>query len=121
DKVANWASPIALRQPGKSALILLQSPASLSANDPATGKEVWKLDMKCNFIASTIAAGGKLFVPVSGGVTALELPETGSPKSLWTNNKLRPGSASGVTQGNNVYTLNGPVLNCGNAADGSIK
>jgi outer membrane protein assembly factor BamB len=120
-KGMNWASPVALNQPGKGNLVVLQSATDLSAHDPASGKEVWKVDMKCNFIASTVAANGKLFVPLSGGVTALELPETGAPKSLWSTNKLRPGSASAVTQGNNVLTLNGPVLNCGNATDGSIK
>lgn len=120
-KGSNWSSPIILRQAGKPNLVLLQSPTHLSAHEPSTGKEVWKLEMACNFISSTVASDGKLFVPLAGGVTALELLESGTPKQLWTTNKLSPGSASAVVQGNSVFSLNRAVLNCGDLADGKIK
>lgn len=120
-KAANWASPVALRQPGKGNFVLLQSPTELSAHDPQTGKEIWKVDMKCNFIASTVATNGKLFVPLAGGVSALELVEDGKPKPLWSTNKLSPSQASAVVAGDNVLTLNRAVLNCGNVSDGSVR
>jgi outer membrane protein assembly factor BamB len=121
EKTANWSSPIVLRQPGKGNLVLLQSPTTLTANDPATGKEVWKIDATCNMISSAVLSDGKLFVPTAGGLTAYELPESGKPKSLWSTNKLRASQASAVAKGDSVLALNGPVLNCGSAVDGAVK
>jgi outer membrane protein assembly factor BamB len=121
EKGSNWSSPIALRQPGKPNLVLLQSATHLSAHNPANGEEVWKMALACNFIASTVASNDKLFVPLSGGVTALSLSEKGAPKELWKTNKLSPNSSSAVLKGDRVFTLNRAVLNCGDVADGSIK
>lgn len=121
EKAANWSSPIAIRQSGKGSLVLLQSPTTITANDPATGKELWKIEANCNAISSAVAADGKLYVPTSGGITAYELAESGKPKSLWSTNKLRASQASAVTNGDRVLALNGPVLNCGSAGDGAVK
>lgn len=121
DKVANWASPTVLRQPGKSNLVLIQSPTSITANDPTTGKEVWSLKLACSSISSSIVSGDKLFVSLAGGVAVYELQGDKEPKQLWKTNKLSPSTASAVVSGDRVLSLNRAVLNCGNAADGSIK
>jgi outer membrane protein assembly factor BamB len=121
DKVANWASPTVLRQTGKPNLVLIQSPTSITANDPATGKEVWNLKLACNSISSSVVSGDKLFVALAGGVSVYELQGDKEPKQLWKTNKLSPSTASAVVSGDRVLSLNRAVLNCGNAADGSIK
>lgn len=122
EKVATWNSPVALRRPGKPGLVLLQAPSHLSAHDPATGAEVWRVPVKCNYIASAVTASDMLFVPLSsGGVSALELSDDGAPKVLWTTNKLSPNTASPVVRGDRVFTLNRAVLNCGDVVDGAVK
>lgn len=121
EKVANWASPIVLRQHGHRNLVLLQSPTSISANDPATGKEVWQVKLPCNSISSSVVADDKLYVALSGGVSAYELKGDEPPKPIWKTNKLSASQASAVVSGDRVLALNRAVLNCGNAADGVVK
>jgi outer membrane protein assembly factor BamB len=119
-----WSSPIVLPGPTPSAdVVLLQGSTELSARDPATGREVWRLDRKSDAIASSTRAGKTLFVPGDQGLAALELPPThdGPPKRLWESLRLNPTTASPVVQGDRVYALRGAILVSGDARTGEVR
>lgn len=112
--LANWTSPTILR--GKTRdddLVILQSGKGLVALRPYTGFEVWRYDEGASTIPSSTVAGGIVYA-CSKGVTALEPDASGSkPKTIWTTNRLAPGTASPVVSDDCVYALNsGGVLTC---------
>ena len=118
-KAANWVSPAAIRNADGTAAALLQSADGLTAHDSKTGKELWKYDASCAGIASLTTSGDHIFLPANG-LTVLESPGGAStPKLLWESNKLSPGNASPVIDGERVYVLNRVgVLACANAQTG---
>lgn len=120
DPVANWSSPVALVRVGESeaTAVLLQSPSGLTAVDAATGSVLWKNDKRCDGISSAISRPGRVYFASSNGVAALDTTKT-KPASLWNANRLKPGAASAVLDGNLIYAVNrSGVLSCANAADG---
>lgn len=118
-KGANWVSPAAIRNADGSAAVLLQAASGLSAHDAKSGKELWKYDASCAGIASLTTSGDRIFLPAKG-LTVLESPEGAStPKLLWESNKLSPGNASPVIDGDRVYILNRVgVLACADSTNG---
>jgi outer membrane protein assembly factor BamB len=118
----SWTTPIVL--PGKSPkdeAVLLQGSSSLSACDPATGKEIWQVKRELNPIASTTLAGNVLYVPGGSGLAAFEL-QAGSapPKLLWEKTKLNPDVASPLVSGGKVYVLRGAMFVTGDAKTGEV-
>lgn len=121
-RAPNWTSPVLL--PGKEGeqdLVLLQSSTSLTAHDPATGKQVWEHQVSCGGIPSATVAGDVIFVPAAG-LTALKRDASSqATQALWSENKLGPSSASPVAHSDKVYVLDrGGVLTCGDAKDGKV-
>lgn len=120
DPVASWSSPVALTGVGDSqpTAVLLQSPSGLTAVEAATGSVLWSLEQDCDGISSAIAQPGRVYFASSGGVAALDTTNR-EPASLWSANRLRPGAASAVLDGNLIYAVNrAGVLSCASAADG---
>lgn len=118
-KKANWASPVLLRDPSGRELVGLQSSAGFSAIEPATGRVVWQQSLGASGIPSTAVGDGRIFVP-SRGLSAIEIPSgDASPKELWQNGQLRPGTASPLLLNDRLFTLNDAgVLTAGAAANG---
>ncbi len=122
-ELTSWTSPI--RLPGAKPaedLVLLQGYTRLSACDPATGREVWALERKCDPISSALVAKDLLFVPGDKGLVAYRLQTDGSaPKQLWENVKLGPTTASPLVLGDRVYCLRGAILVSGELGTGTLK
>jgi outer membrane protein assembly factor BamB len=118
---ANWVSPAALRRPDGKHAVLLQSGDGLIAHDAATGKELWSYDASCAGIPSLTTVGDRIFLP-AGGLTVLDAPAgTSSPTRVWESNKVAPGNASPVLDGDRLYVLNkAGVMTCADAKTGDI-
>ncbi len=99
-KAANWSSALLW----KDGVVALQSSKGLSGVEAATGKELWNYADGAGTIPSS-ALGANAIYAVSNGITAL-VPESGSVSQLWRNEKLRPGTASPVVVGDNLYVIN---------------
>jgi outer membrane protein assembly factor BamB len=120
DPVASWSSPVPLTRVGDDSpsAVLLQSPSGLTAVDVATGSVLWKNDKKCDGISSAITQPGRVYFASTNGVSALDTTKS-VPTALWSANRLRPGAASAVVDGNLIFALNrAGVLSCANAVDG---
>jgi len=100
-KAANWSSALVW----KDGVIALQSSKGLLAVEAATGKEVWNYGDGASTIPSS-ALGANAIYAASNGITALS-PEGNSVSQLWRNEKLRPGTASPVVVGDNLFVING--------------
>ncbi|HVX11291.1 MAG TPA: PQQ-binding-like beta-propeller repeat protein [Pirellulales bacterium] len=115
----NWSSPT-LHRDGDDTVVLLQSPGRLTALDPNSGEQRWEHATGCSVIPSAVSDGKQIYLPAAG-LTALTVAE-GKPKVAWQDNKLGPASASPVTFGDRVYTINSaPALTCADAATGHIS
>lgn len=120
-KQANWASPVAIQNPAKENMVVMQSRENLVALNPKSGKELWVIDMPCSTIPSALAVDGRLLVPASG-ITALDLSSVGaSPSKLWDNNKLGANACSPLVVGSRVYTISRTVLACADIYSGELK
>lgn len=120
-KQANWASPVAIQNPAKENMVVMQSRENLVALDPKSGKELWAIDLPCSSIPSAMAVDGRLLVPASG-ITALDLSSVGaSPSKLWDNNKLSANACSPLVVGSRIYTISRTVLACADIYSGELK
>lgn len=124
--LANWVSPTELPlsdgNPGEGksgkSLVLLQSPAELTAHDPRTGETIWKYEAPCGSIPSPVAARGRVYFAAKG-ITALAIdPASHSPSRLWDSNQLNPNSASPVLHGDRLYVMSRGVLNAADVETG---
>lgn len=113
---ANWASPGALQTKDGKGLVLLTCGKGLTAHDPITGEQQWSYDVGCAGISSVTTKGSRIYLPANG-LTVLD-SEGSAPAVAWESNKVAPGNASPVVDGEKVYGLRGSVLACGNAKDG---
>jgi len=116
---SNWTSPVAIisDKPGES-IVLLQSPAHITAHKADTGKQVWEYRTACEGIPSPAVSGDVIYVP-SKGMTALRPSSSSEPEVLWNSAGLLPGAASPVVHDGHLFTINrAGVLACGNTADG---
>jgi outer membrane protein assembly factor BamB len=116
----NWTSPIVIPGPtAGSKLALLQGMTRLSAVEPLTGKEVWRLDRTSDPIASSVVVDRTLLVPGDKGLAAFELQlGNAPPKQLWENLKLNPETASPLIVGDRVFALHGAFLVTGDLKTG---
>jgi outer membrane protein assembly factor BamB len=117
---ASWCSPTLLTvEPGRPQ-VLLQSQNRLSVLDAGTGELAWEFKRECQGIPSPAVVAGRIYLPADG-LTALDATSTSSDKTLWKANKLGPGAASPVCDGQRIFTVNrAPVLVCASAADGEV-
>lgn len=109
-KAANWSSALAWKN-----VVALQSSKGLLGVDPKTGKQVWNYADGASTIPSS-ALGANAIYAASNGITAL-VPEGSSVSQLWRNEKLRPGTASPVVVGDNIFVVN----NAGVLLKGDVK
>ncbi|HXI50426.1 MAG TPA: PQQ-binding-like beta-propeller repeat protein [Candidatus Saccharimonadales bacterium] len=121
-KMANWTSPVVLKNPGQPTLVALQSGKGVAAIEPATGRVAWEYTDGASTIPSSTPSGGVLYVP-SHGITALQPGVDGqSPKQLWRSAQLRPSTSSALVVKDQIFTLNDAgVLTSGSTGDGSRR
>lgn len=117
-----WTSPIAV--PGSipaDTLVLLQGSTRLSGCDPATGRELWGLDHASDPIASSVVAGDRLLVPGDSDLAAFTLGQGGKlPQLAWQQKRLNPTMASPLVAGQQIYSLRGAILACGDIRSGKV-
>lgn len=116
---ANWVSPAALRGKDGKYVVLLQSGDGLTALDAKSGQQLWIYEVGASGIPSTTTTDDKILLPANG-LTVLEATaESTSPTLAWDSNKLSPGSASPVVDGENIYILSrAGILVCADLESG---
>ncbi|MFN4261103.1 MAG: PQQ-binding-like beta-propeller repeat protein [Gemmataceae bacterium] len=120
-KIINWVTPIVVRHNGQPQL-LLQSPDQMTAHDPRTGKELWSFKPESGLATIPSSTAGDDLILVPGGeLLALKPKNKGEPEVVWTSNRLKPATATPVSYGGRIYSVNSAgVLNCAEAATGKI-
>lgn len=117
DRMASWSSPLAVATDAGPA-VLLQNGRGVELRRLADGAEAWRWAGDCAGIATTVAAGGMLFIP-AGGIAAVPV---GGREPVWRAAKLSPGIASPIAWDGSIACLNrGGVLVVGDTADGAIR
>ena len=107
---ANWSSPAVLRGADGQTVVLLQSSQGIVAVDPRSGSQVWKLDEKCGSVPTSVASGGKFFIP-AGNLKAFDLPRAlEAPTLLFEAKQVSASNSSFVITDNAVLTVRGSVL-----------
>ena len=100
-KAANWASALVW----KGDVVALQSSKGIAGVEADTGKILWNYGDGASTIPSS-AVGANAIYASSNGITAI-VPESGAVSQLWRNEKLKPGTASPVVVGDNLFVVNG--------------
>ncbi len=115
----NWTSPAVA--PGQGVAVV--SSTTMSVVEPRTGKELWKYDANFGNVVSPVVANGITYLATQDGVTAVQqVGSTQEASVRWSQNKLKPASASPVVYQNHIYTLaRSGVLTCANIDDGKVE
>ncbi len=109
---ANWSSPSLVEAADGTQAVVFHSPDNLLGIDPATGKELWKLDVNCSSIATAVFTRGKLHVPAGGTKTYEFATATQTPKLIWATTRINPNSSSLLVTDIGLLGLNRTVLVC---------
>ena len=105
-KGANWTSPVVLKK-GSQEWVGLQSKKGLAFLNPNTGEILWNYEDGASTIPSSAIGTENVVLIPSNGLTALDEPSEGkTPRQIWRNNKLAPGTGSPAVSGNQVFVIN---------------
>lgn len=101
---ANWTSP-AVTPDGKQ--VLMQSSAGVSAVNVDTGEVIWTYADGAATQPTLVVVDETAYVP-SNGVTAIRpgKSNTNVPEIVWQVGNLRPGVASPIAYGDNLFVIN---------------
>jgi len=120
-KRANWTSPVLLRDAQGRTQVALQSSGGVQVIEPATGRVAWNYPEGASTIPSSATDGRAIYAP-SFGITALQAGEDGKAQQLWRSSVLRPGTASPLVCGTNLFVVNDAgVLTCGETGAGQRR
>jgi outer membrane protein assembly factor BamB len=120
-RLINWNTPHVIKNGAREEL-LLATPTSLTAHDPATGQKLWSYNAtKMATMPSMTSGDGVVFAP-SEGLVALAPGADGSPpKVLWHSKKLSSGYSSPTQHNGLVFTVTSKgIVNCGDAKTGEL-
>lgn len=120
-----WASPGLYEPPGGKPWILMHSRSALTALDPLTGQEAWRVEASCHSMASCVVVADRIVLPGRGMQCIRWNPDRKKPEILWQQRRLICGAASPAVLPDNkdakIYTIRDPgILQCGRLADGNI-
>ena len=115
----NWSSPVVFTdKPGRQ-VVAIQGLGGVVTLLPTTGEVVWNRTNESANISSPTPGNGVLYVSARALVALQADSDSHTPKELWRNHLLAPGTASPVAMGDRVFTLNsGGKLCCGKTATG---
>ena len=103
---ANWTSPVVLKKKSTE-WVGLQSKEGLSFLKPENGEVLFSYQDGASTIPSSAIALDRTVLIPSNGLTALDEPSEGkTPKQIWRNNKLGPGTGSPAVSGDQVFVIN---------------
>jgi outer membrane protein assembly factor BamB len=116
----NWTTPVVIDNGGQPAALFLNG-NELAAYDPASGKKLWAKEGDGSTTPSPAAGKDLLLIPGSE-LVAVKLPvQASKPEVVWSNNRLRPATASPLLYQGRVYAASGAgILNCGDAKNGEL-
>ncbi len=117
----NWSSPIALvsSKPARQ-LVLLQNMVGLTALDAQTGQEAWKFEQPASRTPSSVVADGDVYIPANGLTVVRGGVSDKSPSVVWKDNRFSCGTPSPLVYRGQVFTMNGPIVKCGDAKTGKL-
>lgn len=120
---ACWASPLVVNTGQREEVILAGDPFVISY-DPATGKELWRLEALAGEIAPSPAyANGVVYVAQEGaGLTAIKVPTSADGKAevAWKAEDGIPDTVSPATNGEIVLVVNSAgTVTCYACKDGA--
>jgi outer membrane protein assembly factor BamB len=98
-KAANWTSPVVL----PNGVAALQSSKGVTGVEAKTGKILWNYAEGAATIPSNAVSDGIVYA-VSNGITALR-PEGDSVSQVWREDGLKPGTASPLVIGDQLYVI----------------
>jgi len=115
----SWASPVVV-DTGARVEILVNANPILSAYDPRTGTQLWKVSGMMGDIGSSPAfAGGRVFA--ANQLLSLVAVDAGTGKTLWEMYDDLPDVASPVATDTLVFSATGyGVVTCLDAATGGV-
>ena len=109
---ANWSSPRLVEAADGTKAVVLHGLDNLIGIEPATGKELWKIDVACSSVATAVFTKGKLHVPANGTKTYEFATASQPPKLVWETTRISPSSSSLLVTDIGVLGLNRSVLVC---------
>ncbi|VTS02704.1 outer membrane protein assembly factor BamB family protein [Tuwongella immobilis] len=132
----SWATPVIWRTAKRSEVIALGR-GMVTAHDPATGKELWRLNgVESSFSSSAAVSpdylcfgnsgpgsSGQLFAIKAGatGDITLQKGEKSNAGVAWLKTAAGPGMASPIAANGLLYVLNNSGLSCYDLATGEQK
>lgn len=117
-KSANWTSPVLL-QAGAEWVAALQSSQGILGVAAETGSALFEIPGGASTIPSSAVSGSRLYVPANGLSVYDVLLDGSAPNRTWNESTQRPGTASPLVIGENVYIVNNAgVLNCADIETG---
>lgn len=117
-KAANWTSPTSIDDE-EGDVVFLQSSRGITAVRARTGEILDEYGDGASTIPSSARSGNELFVP-SNGITNLKWNgDSNTLEQVWRAGRFRPGTASPVVIGNQVFIVNGAgVVTCAGRESG---
>jgi outer membrane protein assembly factor BamB len=114
----SWASPVIATFDGQTQVMINGNP-EVSAYDPVTGKELWKLPGVSGDVAPSLAVNSKTVFAVTDYAKIVALKPGKSGVKIWEDNTYTPDVSSPVADENFLFlsTSNGDVA-CYNAEKG---
>ena len=84
-------------------------------------REAWQYDQPASRTPSSVVANGTVYIP-SNGLTVVRPSGTDkkAPEIAWKNNRFSSGTPSPLVYRGKVFTMNGPIVKCGDAATGKL-
>jgi outer membrane protein assembly factor BamB len=115
----NWSSPVVFTdKPGRQ-VVAIEGLGGVVTLLPTTGEVLWNRTNESSNITSPTPGNGVLYVAARAIVALQGDSESHTPKELWRNHLLAPGTPSPVVHGDRIFTLaGGGKLCCGNTANG---
>jgi outer membrane protein assembly factor BamB len=120
DRIASWASPLAVTLATGRPGVLLQNPNGLEVRSLADGSLAWSWAGDMSGIATTAAADGRLYAPADG-IAALD-PAATSGEPAWRQPRLACGMASPLAAADAVACISrAGVLVVATPDDGKLR
>ncbi len=115
----NWSSPVVFAdKPGRQ-VVAIQGLGGMITLLPATGETVWNRTDESANISSPTPGDGVLYISSRALVALQADSESHTPKELWRNHLITPGTSSPLVLGDRVFTLAGAgKLSCGKTSTG---
>lgn len=98
----SWSSPIIIKNGGRAEIILNNEPF-VASYDPATGRELWKMDCLSGEIGASPAYSDGIVFAANAYAKLAAIKPGSNPTVLWENNDYLPDVSSPVASGDMLF------------------